>query len=207
MCCLFHNFLLVSLVYLKQRTNVTIFFEFTGTLDSSVIGSKSVQGLAAKSLQAISSTTMQCECYNPAAPQECKNDKCEASMDHDKPKYCFALWTVDNKTGNLFSLKIFSFKSRKQLNGIFYYKLFILEQIKVIMKGCFTNNDSCNQTECIHYHSLDNVYNTHNYCCCKGEMCNTEHKSVKIPKILQDIHDDGTYTLSVQLITILINVY
>lgn len=46
----------------------------------------------------------------------------------------------------------------------------------VSMKGCFTNNIVCNQTECIDT-SLSSKKNF-NFCCCRGNMCNMEHKWV-----------------------------
>lgn len=53
---------------------------------------------------------------------------------------------------------------------------FVLGHVKVSMKGCFTNNAVCNQTECVD--SSFEAKRNYNFCCCKGDMCNTEHKWV-----------------------------
>lgn len=58
------------------------------------------------------------------------------------------LWTTDNTTG----------------------------ATNVSMKGCFTNNIVCNQTECIDNSQASKK--NYNFCCCRGNMCNTEHKWV-----------------------------
>ncbi len=81
-------------------------------------------------------------------PQECeiKSHYCNET-DSDKPQNCFVLWRQDNETG----------------------------QVEISMKGCFTNNVECNQTECID-HSAKPADHGHNFCCCKGNMCNTKQK-------------------------------
>ena len=43
----------------------------------------------------------------------------------------------------------------------------------VSMQGCFTNAESCNQTECI---STDSPKKPYKFCCCRGDNCNAEYK-------------------------------
>lgn len=53
----------------------------------------------------------------------------------------------------------------------------VTNEVKVTMKGCFLNPSECNNTECI-----DNSLGTKNlnYCCCRANMCNREHRWVPI---------------------------
>lgn len=91
-----------------------------------------------------------CECYNATLPEQCSKDKRIQceSTDHDKPSHCFVLWSTNNQTG----------------------------AVSVSMKGCFTYSSVCNQTECVD--SANSLRQDYNFCCCKGDMCNQEHKWV-----------------------------
>lgn len=74
------------------------------------------------------------------------------------------------------------------------------------MKGCFTNPSECNNTECI-----DTTLGTKNlnYCCCRANMCNREHKwipeATKPPEqITNNVPHEATFnfvwlTMSVSL--------
>lgn len=44
------------------------------------------------------------------------------------------------------------------------------------MKGCFSNPNDCNGTECID--TTMGTKNNLNYCCCRLSMCNKEHRWV-----------------------------
>lgn len=95
----------------------------------------------------IVSKAIECECHNATAPEFCKDRKIQCEVtDPDKPNYCFVLWTINNVTGG----------------------------IDVSMKGCFTNNDMCDQTMCID--NTTEPKRQYNFCCCKGDMCNKEHR-------------------------------
>lgn len=48
--------------------------------------------------------------------------------------------------------------------------------VRVAMKGCFTNNVVCDQTECVDNSSGNSK--KHKFCCCSGNMCNTAHRWV-----------------------------
>lgn len=47
-------------------------------------------------------------------------------------------------------------------------------EVKVTMKGCFSNPNDCNRTECID--TTMGTKNNLNYCCCKVNMCNQEYR-------------------------------
>lgn len=96
---------------------------------------------------------VECESYDE---KKCiKDGLCEFTVekctnDSEKPgstASCYVVWSVDDQ-GNTKN---------------------------VTMKGCFTDNTECNQTECI---SRAEPRNNIHYCCCKGSMCNSEHKYV-----------------------------
>lgn len=72
-------------------------------------------------------------------------ETCDSDGESDKPVGCFVVWSTNNVTN----------------------------EVKVTMKGCFTNPSECNNTECI-----DTTLGTKNlnYCCCRANMCNREHK-------------------------------
>ena len=54
---------------------------------------------------------------------------------------------------------------------------------QVKMKGCFTHNLDCNRTECV-----DNSVNKRlNFCCCHGNMCNSEYKWIPTTTKATDI--------------------
>ncbi|XP_036234301.1 activin receptor type-2B isoform X1 [Bactrocera oleae] len=67
-------------------------------------------------------------------------------VESEKTSSCYVLWTIDRDTG----------------------------ETKIKMKGCFTDMHECNQTECIT--SMEPRQNKLYFCCCKGSMCNREHK-------------------------------
>lgn len=52
----------------------------------------------------------------------------------------------------------------------------ISDEVKVTMKGCFSNPNDCNGTECID--TTMGTKNNLNYCCCRLSMCNREHRWV-----------------------------
>uniref|UniRef100_U5EVS8 Serine/threonine-protein kinase receptor n=1 Tax=Corethrella appendiculata TaxID=1370023 RepID=U5EVS8_9DIPT len=94
---------------------------------------------------------LQCEKY------ECTNGKCidtiETCVESEvgKAGNCFVVWSTNATTG----------------------------QHQVSMKGCFIENEACNQTDCIdsNYASKTNL----NFCCCKTNLCNREHKWIPKP--------------------------
>lgn len=45
------------------------------------------------------------------------------------------------------------------------------------MKGCFTNDVVCNQTECID--TATSEAPKFNFCCCKDDMCNAKQKWIR----------------------------
>lgn len=77
----------------------------------------------------------------------------ETCQSEDRPNHCFVLWKED-------------------LSG----------NISVAMKGCFTENQICNQTECIDSNSAKDI----KFCCCSASMCNREHKWIPITTELPD---------------------
>lgn len=89
-----------------------------------------------------------CESY------ECKDGECSTGIEHcgegdsDKPMGCFVVWSINNVTN----------------------------EVKVTMKGCFSNPNDCNGTECID--TTMGTKNNLNYCCCRLSMCNKEHRWV-----------------------------
>uniref|UniRef100_A0A1L8DJS6 Serine/threonine-protein kinase receptor n=2 Tax=Nyssomyia neivai TaxID=330878 RepID=A0A1L8DJS6_9DIPT len=107
------------------------------------------------------SKQLECEHYVLNRCQEkgeCNTTKetCE-EVDADKQNHCYVVWqqVYDNSTGNT--------------------------TVTVQMKGCFTQNDACNQTECIDY--TYQPKNNMNFCCCKGNFCNREQKWIPtLPK-------------------------
>lgn len=74
----------------------------------------------------------------------------ESCTSDDRPNHCFVLW-------------------REDLSG----------NVSVAMKGCFTENQICNQTECVDSNSANSKKNM-KFCCCSGNMCNKEHKWIPI---------------------------
>lgn len=92
------------------------------------------------------SSGLVCETY------ECKDGDCTVGRevceegDSDKPMGCFVVWSTNNVTS----------------------------EVKVTMKGCFSNPNDCNRTECID--TTMGTKNNLNYCCCKINMCNQEYR-------------------------------
>ncbi|KAI9584893.1 activin receptor type-2A [Glossina fuscipes] len=89
-----------------------------------------------------------CEFFNETNCTE-KGD-CATKVEHcetesDKLSDCYVLWSIDKVTG----------------------------EVHIKMKGCFTQIDDCNQTECVtNYTRSGNYY----FCCCRGSMCNTDQR-------------------------------
>lgn len=95
----------------------------------------------------IPQTPLECECFNATAPDSCKNKRITCDPpEPDKQNYCFVVWSTDNHT----------------------------KDVRVSMKGCFTNNAVCDQQECVDAEST--VRKKHKFCCCSGNMCNVEHR-------------------------------
>uniref|UniRef100_A0AAG5DVI6 Serine/threonine-protein kinase receptor n=1 Tax=Anopheles atroparvus TaxID=41427 RepID=A0AAG5DVI6_ANOAO len=98
---------------------------------------------------------------------ECKDGECmegEETCDDPEPERtggCFVVWTTNNVTN----------------------------EVNVTMKGCFANPTDCNHTECVDT-STDMKKNL-NFCCCRGNLCNKEHKwvpiSTKAPEVVQSV--------------------
>jgi len=94
---------------------------------------------------------IQCESYNE---RNCKGpiescvviETCVVDSSHDRPSNCFVLWRED-QTGNF----------------------------SVSLKGCFTQNQACNQSECID-NNFDSKQKDIRFCCCYGSLCNRDHK-------------------------------
>lgn len=74
-------------------------------------------------------------------------------------------------------------------------------EVNLTMKGCFTDSVECNQTECISSSALkNNMF----FCCCKGSLCNTEHKwiptttsatEIEVPK--ENVANDNTLYVTI----------
>lgn len=71
---------------------------------------------------------------------------CSIESAHDRPNNCFVLWKED-PPGN----------------------------ITVSLKGCFTQNQACNQSECVDTNFEAKQKNIR-FCCCYGSLCNREHR-------------------------------
>ncbi|XP_059622006.1 activin receptor type-2A isoform X2 [Phlebotomus argentipes] len=100
------------------------------------------------------SKQLECELYDIHICREhgdCETTKkvCE-EVDADKQNHCYVVWqqVLNETTGKL--------------------------NVTVQMKGCFTQNAACNQTECIDYSYEPK--NNMNFCCCQGDFCNHEQK-------------------------------
>ncbi|XP_052861240.1 activin receptor type-2A [Anopheles cruzii] len=101
---------------------------------------------------------------------QCKDGECKEGIDvceesePDRPVGCFVVWTTSNVTN----------------------------EVNVTMKGCFTNPSECNNTECID--TTTDIKKNLNYCCCRGSMCNKEHRWVpvatKAPEVMQAANKD-----------------
>lgn len=93
------------------------------------------------------SKKIECDSYNASNCTSLTNcttiEVCEET-DPEKPSHCFAVWKTDNVTN----------------------------QVAVVMKGCFTNNNACNQSECIDYNYEAKLQ----FCCCNDSFCNRNHK-------------------------------
>lgn len=101
-----------------------------------------------------STAEVSCEHYDASKCESNDIQRCtsiETCQTEDRPNHCFVLWREDHSSGN----------------------------ISVAMKGCFTENQICNQTECIDSNSASNKKNM-KFCCCSGSMCNREHKWIPI---------------------------
>uniref|UniRef100_A0A336LB80 Serine/threonine-protein kinase receptor n=1 Tax=Culicoides sonorensis TaxID=179676 RepID=A0A336LB80_CULSO len=103
-----------------------------------------------------------CEIYDPnncsgSSIEACTTTKaCPIDSSHDRPNNCFVLWKEDTP-GN----------------------------VTVTMKGCFTENQACNQSECINVDSA--TKNNIKFCCCSGSLCNREHKWVPATTPIPDV--------------------
>ncbi|ALC45439.1 put [Drosophila busckii] len=80
--------------------------------------------------------------------EECAMSTEQCQVEGEKSPSCYALWSFDELTG----------------------------ATKIKMKGCFTNMHECNQTTCVT--SAEPRQGNMHYCCCKGYMCNMEHKYI-----------------------------
>ncbi|XP_068153576.1 activin receptor type-2A [Drosophila tropicalis] len=89
-----------------------------------------------------------CEQYDEKNCKDCSVSIGECQVEADKSPSCYALWMFNETTG-VTTLK---------------------------MKGCFSDNHECNQTECIT--SAAPRKNSLYYCCCKGSLCNKNHKYI-----------------------------
>lgn len=121
------------------------------------------------------STGLVCETY------ECKDGDCTVGTeqcedgDPDKPPVgCFVVWSTNNVTN----------------------------EVKVTMKGCFSNPSECNTTECIDT-SLGTKNNL-NYCCCRANLCNREHKWIPMvtnpPDIVNHAAPESNIFVTVALV-------
>lgn len=97
---------------------------------------------------------IQCEVYDKSQClgdiESCtKVETCLVDSNHERPNNCFVLWREDSPGNST-----------------------------VTMKGCFTENQACNQSECVD----TNVASRNNmkFCCCSGSLCNREHKWMPI---------------------------
>ncbi|XP_035919582.1 activin receptor type-2A [Anopheles stephensi] len=110
---------------------------------------------------------------------QCKDGECKEGIDicedtePDRPVGCFVVWTTNN----------------------------ITNEVNVTLKGCFMNPTECNNTECID--TTANSKKNLNYCCCRGSLCNKEHKwipeATKAPEVLPSVEKVSSLTLVVSL--------
>lgn len=115
-----------------------------------------------------------CESY-ACKEGDCKigTEVCEGG-ESDKPVGCFVVWSINNTTN----------------------------EVKVTLKGCFTNPSECNNTECIDT-SLS-IKNNLNYCCCRANMCNREHKWIPVVTTPPHLDEHVTQETSLILTTALV---
>lgn len=98
-------------------------------------------------------TEIKCEHYDASKCEKNDVQSCttiEACQGDEKPNHCFVLW-------------------REDLSG----------NVTVAMKGCFTENQICNQTECIDANSANSKKNM-KFCCCTGDLCNKNHMWIPV---------------------------
>lgn len=104
---------------------------------------------------------MKCETYDLSkcnTAEECTTvETCSVDSVHERPNNCFVLWKED-PPGN----------------------------VTVSLKGCFTQNQACNQSECVDY-NFESKQKNIRFCCCYGSLCNREHRwqplTTEIPEI------------------------
>uniref|UniRef100_A0A182P6U7 receptor protein serine/threonine kinase n=1 Tax=Anopheles epiroticus TaxID=199890 RepID=A0A182P6U7_9DIPT len=119
----------------------------------------------------LAETSLKCVSY------QCKDGECKEGVDvceesePDRPAGCFVVWTTNNVTN----------------------------EVNVTLKGCFTNPSECNNTECIDTATF--AKKNLNYCCCRGSMCNREHKwipeATKAPESVQSVPKDTSVMMIV----------
>ncbi|XP_058816500.1 activin receptor type-2A [Topomyia yanbarensis] len=119
-------------------------------------------------------TGLICETY------DCKDGDCTVGTevceegDADKPVGCFVVWSTNNVTS----------------------------EVKVTMKGCFLNPSDCNNTECVD--TSHGTKNNLNYCCCRANMCNREHKWVPVvtkpPDVIHHVTPETNIVLTAAII-------
>lgn len=102
-----------------------------------------------------------------------KNETCPIET-NDRPNNCFVLWNED-PPGN----------------------------ITVTMKGCFTENQACNQSDCV-----DTNFETPKrmkFCCCSGSLCNRDHKWMPVTTPMPEaVPTEAPPASSVKLVVILV---
>uniref|UniRef100_A0A182T9D9 receptor protein serine/threonine kinase n=1 Tax=Anopheles maculatus TaxID=74869 RepID=A0A182T9D9_9DIPT len=136
---------------------------------------------------------------------QCKDGECKEGIDvcedtePDRPVGCFVVWTTNNvtskqQTGN-------QVESDCRPIQIFCSIYRIPDEVNVTLKGCFMNPTECNNTECID--TTANSKKNLNYCCCRGSLCNREHKwipeATKAPEVLPSANPESNLPLVLSL--------
>lgn len=75
----------------------------------------------------------------------------------------------------------YSYFEKKKLIGY----LLILGEIALKMKGCFTHNTECMNTECVDHAQIQEK--KINFCCCKGNLCNADFKWVPTTTVATEV--------------------
>lgn len=128
-----------------------------------IMGILSGRARAAIATISDNSDTTQCEFYNSTmcsatGSENAKKNMCEdpeicESPAPGKRNHCYVLWTIDS-------------------NG----------NPQITLKGCFLNNESCyNRNDCIADTAQKKDGKDYYYCCCEGNMCNTNFTYIPGP--------------------------
>lgn len=131
---------------------------------------------------------VECEQYDDRncsrSPAQCKSVVETCKIDSDKSPSCYVLWSTDPATA----------------------------EVKITMKGCFTDSHECNQTQCV---STAEPRNNMNFCCCKGSLCNSDYKwiptsteaTTQVPKEKTSDENFLYVMLAIVILVVLIGIF